>query len=335
MTALPKTVAKTADKRSGQPFEGLVPANDNKPGAEIDAETLLGLTFPPVQYVVPGYVPEGLTILAGRPKLGKSWLALGFAVAVATGGIALGEDCETGDALYLALEDNQRRLQDRLQTVLRPPQMRPHMGRLTLRTENPKVGSGLIESLDAWRNKAENPRLIIIDTLSMVRPPKKSNQDSYSADYDAISPLQKYAGEHRLALIVVHHVRKAEAEDPLEAVSGTNGLTGAADTILVLNRSSEGSKLYGRGRDIEELEKAIRFEQGVWSVLGDADDVKRSDQQKKILEALTDATGILTPAEIAKETGIPNTSVRHMLGRLVKDGKADKNGFGQYKLAGR
>lgn len=335
MTPLPKTVTKIAEPKPGKQFEGLKPANDNAPVGEIDAETLLGMDFPPVQYVIPGYVPEGLSILAGRPKLGKSWMALNFAIAVATGGVALGEECDQGDALYLALEDNRRRLQDRLQTVLPPPRMRPHMGRLTLRTENPKIGAGLVESLDAWRKAAENPRLIIIDTLSMVRPPKKANQDSYSADYDAISPLQKYAGEHRLALIVVHHVRKAEAEDPLEAVSGTNGLTGAADTILVLNRSTDGPKLYGRGRDIEELEKALKFDQGTWTVLGNADDVKRSDQQRKILEALTDATAILTPAEIAKETGIPNTSVRHMLGRLVKDGKAEKNGFGQYKLAGR
>lgn len=319
----------------GKPFQKLEPANDNSLPDEIDAETLLGMDFPPVQYVVPGYVPEGLTILAGRPKLGKSWMALGFAIAVATGGDALGEECEAGDALYLALEDNQRRLQDRLAMVLPPPRSRPNMARLTLRTKNAKIGAGLIESLDAWRTKAANPRLIIIDTLSMVRPPKKSNQDSYAADYDAISPLQQYAGEHRLALIVVHHVRKAEAEDPLEAVSGTNGLTGAADTILVLNRATDGPKLYGRGRDIEELEKALRFDRGVWAVLGDADDVKRSEQQRKILDALTDATGILTPAEIAKETGIPGTSVRHMLGRLVKDGKAEKNAHGQYKLAGR
>lgn len=331
MAPLPKIEVRN---EPGKPFQKLEPANDNV-HEEIDAETLLGMDFPPIQYVIPGYVPEGLTILAGRPKLGKSWMALGFAIAVATGGSALGEECEAGDALYLALEDNPRRLQDRLATVLPPNRSRPHMGRLTLRTKNAKIGAGLIESLDGWRAKSENPRLIIIDTLSMVRPPKKANQDSYAADYDAISPLQQYAGEHRLALIVVHHVRKAEAEDPLEAVSGTNGLTGAADTIMVLNRDQGGSKLYGRGRDIEELEKAVKLDRGVWAVLGDADDVKRSDQQRKILAALTEATGILTPAEIAKETDIPGTSVRHMLGRLVKDGKAEKNAFGQYKLAGR
>ena len=72
-------------------------------------------------------------------------------------------------------------------------------------------------------------RLIIVDTLAIVRPPKGRNQDSYAADYDALSPLQRFASEHRIAVVVVTHVRKAEAEDPLEMISGTNGLTGAAN----------------------------------------------------------------------------------------------------------
>jgi RecA-family ATPase len=318
-----------------KPFKGLEVANDNAPPGGIDAETLLGLDFPPVSYVVDGYIAEGLTILAGRPKLGKSWLALGFCIAVATGGTVLGADCEEGDVVYLALEDNRRRLKERLQVVLTPPQVRPDMSRLTLHTESPKIGAGLVEMIEDWRNSVSNPKLIVIDTLSMVRPPKKSNQDSYAADYDAISPLQKYAGEHGLAIVVVHHVRKAEAEDPLEAVSGTNGLTGAADTIMVLNRTADGPNLYGRGRDIEEVEKALRFDKGVWQVLGDADDVRRSDQRRKIMEVLTDATLALTPTDISKEAGMKEANVKYLLRAMVKAGEIEKVGYGQYKLAGR
>ncbi|MBY3306176.1 AAA family ATPase [Rhizobium laguerreae] len=293
------------------------------------------MEFSPVDYVVEGYVAEGLTILAGRPKLGKSWMALGFCIAVATGGQTLGVDCEQGDVLYLALEDNRRRLKDRLEVVLSPAQVRPNMARLSLRTQSKKLGGGLIEELDAWRRKAANPKLIVIDTLSMVRPPKKANQDSYAADYDAISPLQKYAGEHRLAVIVVHHVRKAEAEDPLEAVSGTNGLTGAADTIMVLNRTTDGPKLYGRGRDIEEIEKALRFDKGTWEVLGNAEEVKQSEQRRKILDILTDATTVLTPDEIGKMAGMKVNNVNYFLRALVKAGGVEKVGYGQYKIQGR
>lgn len=147
------------------------PANDNRRSAFIDAQTLLGLEFEPIKYVIPGYVAEGLTILGGRPKLGKSWLALDWVVAVASGGLSLGVRCQQGDAFYLALEDNQRRLQDRLRIVLpKLKSLRPDLSRLSLLTAAPKIGEGLIEAWDAWRTRAEDPRLIVVDTLAMVRP---------------------------------------------------------------------------------------------------------------------------------------------------------------------
>ncbi|WP_261334167.1 AAA family ATPase [Rhizobium leguminosarum] len=346
-TELQKSMAKLRAELFAPPAAVPSAANDNVPVKAspsppaapkfnlINAQDLLGLDFPPVKYVIPGYIAEGLTILGGRPKLGKSWLALGGCVAVATGGECLGEECEQGDVLYLALEDNQRRLQDRLETVLSPPQVRPDISRLSLMTEGPRINAGLIELLDQWRLAVEDPRLIVIDTLAMVRPPKGRNQDSYDADYAALSPLQKYAGEHRLAIVVVTHVRKMEASDPLEMISGTNGLTGAADSILVLNRDQDGPKLYGRGRDIEEIEKALKFNAGVWTALGNADDVKQSDQRRRILEVLTDATTALTPTEIAKEAGMKETNVKYLLRVMVKAGSAEKVGYGQYKLQGR
>lgn len=331
MVALRTVMSKS---QPGEPFKPIEPANDNAPFTAIDAETLLGLDFPPVEYVVPGYIAEGLTILAGRPKLGKSWMALGMCVGVASGGQTLDVDCESGDALYLALEDNQRRLQDRLRVVL-PRHQRPNVKRLHLMTEAPKVNAGLLERLDQWRTAVAAPKLVVVDTLSMVRPPKKANQDSYAADYDAISPLQKWAGAHRLAVVVVHHVRKAEAEDPLESVSGTNGLTGAADSILVLNRTTDGPKLYGRGRDIEEFEKALRLQDGQWSVLGDADEVKRSEQRKKILAVLQEAVGAMSPSDIAKDAGMQVSNVNYLLRVMVKAGEAEKIGYGHYKMPGR
>lgn len=306
--------------------------NDNKPPSAIDAQSLLDMEFPAVNYTVPGYIAEGLTILGGRPKLGKSWLALDFGIAVASGGRSLGVDCEQGDVLYLALEDNQRRLQDRLRTVLPPmKKMRPDLSRLELRTEAPKIGAGLIEELEAWRGSVDDPRLVIVDTLAMVRPPKGRNQDSYSADYDAISPLQRFASEYGLAIVVVTHVRKAEADDPLEMISGTNGLTGAADSIVVLSRDSDGPKLYGRGRDIEEVEKALRFDAGKWSVLGDADEVKRSDQRRKIMAALSESSSRpLTPTEIAQATEMKITNVKYLLAKMVEAGEIEKLGYGEY-----
>jgi hypothetical protein len=308
-------------------------SNDNKTFPIINAQHLLGIDFPPVHFVLPGYIAEGMTILGGRPKLGKSWLALGVCIAVASGGVYLGQECDAGDVLYLALEDNQRRLQDRIKKLLYQPfkSGKPDLSRLSLVTAAPRINAGLIEMLNGWRTGAKKPVLVVIDTLAMVRPPKGRNQDSYDADYATLSPLQQWAGEHRLAVVVVTHVRKMEASDPLEMISGTNGLTGAADTIIVLNRDQDGPKLYGRGRDIEEIEKALKFDAGRWTALGDADEVKRSGQRKKILAAFEESQQAMAPKDIAEAAGLKPENVRYLLRKMVGAGELEKLEYGAYR----
>jgi hypothetical protein len=300
----------------------------------IDAETLLGMEFPPLEYVIPGYVVEGLTVLAGKPKLGKSWWAYDASIAVATGGKAMGAiDCEQGDVLYLALEDNRRRVQDRLLTLCPARKLLGiTLERLKVRTLAPRIDTGLLVQLDKWRLSCANPRLIIIDVFLKVRPPRKKGEDPYSADYDAVTPLQRYAGEHRLAIVLVTHTRKMAADDPLEAVSGTNGVTGAADAVLVLNRDAKGTTLYGRGRDIEEIETAMRFDAGRWSILGDADEVRKSDERRKIIVALKESGDEIGPKAIAELTGMNATNVRALLRKMVKSGEISQPRVGFYSV---
>lgn len=305
-------------------------ANDNHGDDSIDAESLLAKEFEELRYVIPGYLVEGLTILAGKPKLGKSWLAYDFAIAVASGGVAMGGiACEQGDVLYMALEDNQRRAKSRIQTVV-PSLKGFNLKRLTMKFSAPIVDAGLLDDLDRWRLRSKSPRLIIIDVLAKVKPPQKRNQGVYSADYDAITPLQRYASEHRLAIVVITHTRKQEAEDNLETVSGTNGLTGSADSVLVLTRNGNGSVLYGRGRDIEEIETAMRFDGGKWSILGQADEVRKSDERRKIITALADASDELTPAAIATLTAMRGANVRKLLRKMVPAGDISQPRAGYY-----
>jgi hypothetical protein len=300
----------------------------------IDAETLLGMDFPPLEYVIPGYVVEGLTVLAGKPKLGKSWWAYDASIAVATGGKAMGSvDCEQGDVLYLALEDNRRRVKDRLLTLCPARKLLGiNLDRLTVRTVTPRIDNGLMAELDKWRLSCERPRLIIIDVFLKVRPPRKKGEDPYSADYDAVTPLQRYASEHRLAIVLVTHTRKMQADDPLEAVSGTNGVTGAADAVLVLNRDTKGTTLYGRGRDIEEIETAMRFDGGRWSILGDADEVRKSDERRKIIAALKESGDKIGPKAIADLAGMNATNVRSLLRKMVKSGEITQPRTGFYTV---
>jgi AAA domain len=298
----------------------------------INAEALLGMDFPPLEYVIPGYVVEGLTVLAGKPKLGKSWWAYDASIAVATGRKAMGIiQCEQGDVLYLALEDNRRRVKDRLLTLCPARKlMKITLDRLTVRNIAPRIDTGLIAELDKWRLGCKRPRLIIIDVFLKVRPPRKKGDDPYSADYDAVTPLQRYASEHRLAVVLVTHTRKMLADDPLESVSGTNGVTGAADAVLVLNRDAKGTTLYGRGRDIEEIETAMRFDGGRWSILGDADEVRKSDERRKIIAALKEAGDEQTPTGIAKLTGMRVENVRVLIRKMAKDGEVIQPRVGYY-----
>jgi hypothetical protein len=308
------------------------PANDNTKDDSINAETLLGMDFAPLEYVIPGYVVEGLTVLGGKPKLGKSWWAYDASIAVATGGKAMGSvNCEEGDVLYLALEDNRRRVKDRLLTLCPARKlMNIRLDRLTVRTVAPRIDTGLLVEMDKWRRGCANPRLIIIDVFLKVRPPRKKGEDAYAADYEAVTPLQRYASEHRLAIVLVTHTRKMEAEDPLEAISGTNGVTGAADAVLVLNRDAKGTTLYGRGRDIEEIETAMRFDGGRWSILGDADEVRKSDERRKIVAALKEAGDEQTPAAIAKLAGMKAANVRVLVRKMVANGEVLQPRVGYY-----
>lgn len=308
----------------------ILPVQDDS----IDAETLLGREFPPLEYVIPGYVVEGLTVLAGKPKLGKSWWAYDAGLAVATGGKAMGAiQCEQGDVLYLALEDNQRRVQDRILTLCPARKVQGiTLERLTIRTIAPRIDTGLLVALDKWRLSCERPRLIIVDVFLKVRPPRKKGEDPYSADYDAVTPLQRYASEHRLAVVLVTHTRKMAADDPLEAVSGTNGVTGAADAVLVLDRGAKGTTLYGRGRDIEEIETAMKFDGGRWSILGDADEVRKSNERRKIFTALKESSEPIGPKAIAELTGMTSTNIRALVRKMVKSGEITQPELGLYTV---
>jgi hypothetical protein len=297
----------------------------------MSASAIMTKVLPPVRYVVEGYIAEGVTVLAGRPKSGKSWLALGIGVGVSMGGYALNTRVEQGDVLYLALEDNERRMQKRLKQLLPPSSTTP--SRLFIDFTCPRMDQGGLDAIREWVASVEKPRLIVIDVFGKIRPIPTRNEQIYSSDYDSITPLKEIASEHGIAMILVHHTRKQDAEDPFDTVSGSTGLTGAADTVLVLARNSQGTTLYGRGRDIEELETAMSFDRktGHWGVLGAASEIRRSDERSAVLVALKDAEEPMTPGEIASAIGQRPNNVKQLLFKMVKDGQVAKlHGRGHY-----
>lgn len=299
----------------------------------ISAEDLLAREFAPVRYVIPPYVAEGLTLLAGAPKVGKSWLALDMAVAVAGGMQCLGHTCATGSVLYLGLEDNERRLQARMNRLVGTGRARPLQ--LTFATRWPRIGDGGAEEIESWIRKEDSARLVVVDVLAMMKPiERRKNSPQYDADYGAVKALQAIASTHNIAILVIHHTRKMRSEaDALENISGTLGLSGAADSVLILDRGPAGSTLYGRGRDIEEIETAISFDREAcrWIAQGPVAEVRRSEQRSKIIALLNESDEPMSPTEIAAELGATNASIRKLLSKMVADGEVRKAGRGRYE----
>src|SRR5262249_24479479 len=255
--------------------------------------------FKPVRIILPEVIPDGVTLLAGKPKVGKSWFALDVCVAVAAHRFVLGDKQPVqGDALYLALEDNQRRLHKRMHKVM---QQEAWPEPLELHTEWKRLDQGGLEDLKEWCEAHPGRRLIWIDTLPKIRPIPGRNEPPYMADYRAIEGLQKLAGEYQVGIVINCHLRKAPSDDdPFDEVSGTLGLSGAADTIIVMKRHAGMVKVYLRGRDIEEAEFAAEFNKHTcrWRFVGKADEVFRSEQRQAITTALKETKRPMSVAEI-------------------------------------
>jgi RecA-family ATPase len=171
--------------------------------------------FDPIRWIVKDYLPEGFSVLAGRQKLGKTWLAIDISFAVACGGVAMGAiECEQGDVLYLDLENGERRIQRRID-ALYPIDQRPDLSRLEGTTEAPPLDNGLIEAFDDWRRSMPNPRLVVIDVLQRIKPIGNPARNSYENDYSAWVPLQSWATEHSIAVLGLHHTKRAAPMIPL------------------------------------------------------------------------------------------------------------------------
>lgn len=318
---------------SERPF---APIEDEAPKApkaftRTNTNTIMATVFEPICWTIPGYVPEGFSVLAGRQKLGKTWLAIDWALAVSCGGYAMGGiDCEQGDVLYIDMENGPRRIQRRIDAIYPAGMSRPDLSRLEWVTKAPALDAGFIDCLEDWRASAPNPRLVIIDVLQRIKPAGKATRNSYENDYSIWSPLQEWATENGIAVVGLHHTRKGGADDPLESLSGSNGLSACADTTLVLDKDANGVTLYVRGRDVEELESAMTFTSGLWSIKGDAADIRRSDERSKILDTLEASAEPMSPTDIAAATGMKNGNIRKLLFTMGKAGEVLKAERGRY-----
>ena len=300
------------------------------------ADVLCATVFEPPNYAVPGYIVEGLTLLAGKPKIGKSWIMLHVGIAVACGSFTLDDiHCVKGDVLYAALEDNKRRLQYRLRKLLngRPA---PERLRVLSAGEMPRLSEGGTALIRAWIEQAPEPKLVVIDVLAKVRDPRRRDQGLYDSDYAAMEELKRIADEYGIAIVVIHHLqedgrrRSARPGQRHDRFVRLGGHRAGAESDQLRHLT-----LHGRGRDIEDIEKAVQFDRGTctWTVLGEASSVRYSGERAAVLAALREAGEPMSPTDIAAITGMKVANVRKLLARSVKDGLIVRVGRGKYAPA--
>ena len=232
----------------------------------IDGAFLMSQPLRPPNFVVDTLLSQGLHILAGSPKVGKSWLALWLAVTVAKGELVWGMSVKRGTTLYLCLEDSVLRIQNRLFEITEDAPDSVHFC-----TECAPIGQGLEEQVETFLAVHPDTVLVIIDTLQMVRP---VHDTTYANDYRDLSVLKRLADKHGIAILLIHHLRKEKADDVFHRISGTTAISGAVDSSFTLVEEKRGSgkaKLSCVGRDIEYRELELqRGSENVWELVSDS-----------------------------------------------------------------
>lgn len=309
----------------------------------VTAAELSHKVFPEMVEHVPNLIVEGFGILAGPPKLGKSWFTLCVALAVAAGGYVFGRlKVEQRPVLLLALEDSERRLQARI-TALHGTGTPPHLLHILTRVQ-PKM---LIPTITAWL--LSHPRgLVLLDTLGRARQQRNRGDDPYLADYQAGVALKTIVDAFPgSALVGVHHTRKASSDDFVDDLSGTLGLAGSADYVLVLRRQRQSAEatLQVTGRDAPEGEYAFTVTGGNWDLAGNAlaeaaataesrrNTKKLGDRALEVLALVNQrAEGgeITRAADVADKLAVDQHQARTYLARLAETERIRKDGRGAY-----
>ena len=291
----------------------------------IDADTLQSTAYEPVSFVVDDLLPQGLHLLAGAPKIGKSWLALWLCLCAAQGKPLWTFATCPCEVLYLCLEDSFQRIQSRLFDLTEDAPANVHFT-----TNSDTLGKGLEEQLRAFLSEHPDTVLVIIDTLQMIRGAGYDN--TYANDYRDLSVLKHIADTHGIAILLVHHLRKMNDDDPMNMISGTTGLSGATDSNFVLRKSQRReitATLYCTGRDIPYRELALEFdgEDHVWKLL--SDDCEQKEQpNERILFLLSEllrrqpeisapAKALLEKIDPAGAEGLTPNSFSHRIRKSV------------------
>jgi hypothetical protein len=271
-------------------------------------------------------------LLVGRPKAGKSTLALNASVCIAKG-INFLKKFETGKAevLYISLQENKELMQGNLKRL---EQEIPEGLKITFNF--PSLNDRGFSILKNYLQKNPETKVVVFDMFIDVRPSNGQRMNSYQEDYRFLGKIGKFAQEQNVSIIVVHHTRKKWAYEVLDSISGTNGLAGAADTIWILDRPSGSQKgfLTITGRGVRERSLKLQFHSGKWIYKGNDEEMKMGPGQKEIFRILKKSPKPLLPSQVAKMIKKQSSNVNHQLISLYQKGAVRKTKKSKYYIPG-
>ena len=271
--------------------------------------------IPDPYWVIQDILPEGLAMLTAASKVGKSWLAQQICIEVARGGEIFGKRCTKSGAVYLALEDSEKRIQQRGATYMNN-QKTPPGYQVTIHA--PTLDTGLYDMMQLYLDEDPTIKLIVIDTLQRVRGLPLKNETAYATDYRELGKLKEFADNHHICILLLHHVRKmADQNDAFNMINGSNGVMGVLDTSWLIykkNRMDADATLLMTGRDISQEEWVISKgkNNGRWDLIGNA------EQQEEMRR---------------KDEYIKNPIVRVIKGLLEKQPSGWQGTVSQFKIA--
>jgi hypothetical protein len=282
----------------------------------MSGRALLEADMPSPTNIIDPWQVEGVSLLAGRPKLGKTTLLRQKAAAIAVGGTYFGASCKKGEVLFLSLEENARLMRKKLQ-----------MGRYSATdVENidfhfdwPRGHEGA-EALGRYLDAHPATNYVVVDSLTRFRDLPDKNKPPFIADYEAMQHLHAVlVNRPGRAIEVLHHTRKGKSDDPIEDISGTYGLTAACDAYVVMRYHADGAVLHVGGRlwDRDESQFMLSRVSQRWELKGVFEDM--TPEQRQVIQELREAKA-MSPSELAVRRGVTRQAAQSMLQRLAEAG---------------
>ncbi len=281
--------------------------------------------WPEIQYAIPDIVPEGLTLLVASKSVGKSFLALGWSLGIASGNKVMEHiDVEQGDVFYIALEDSGSGMNNRLQQLLSERGTLPD--RLHIAFECPRLHEKLLDYIENWLTVYSQTRLVVIDVLAHIRTPKGMTNNAYDYDYREMAAIQKIGLKHHVGILVLHHTNKGDHKDFVDTISGTRGISGPADAAIVLKRKRGGNEgtLEITGRLIPENTFRLNWDTGLWTLKNSSDAPDIGAEMRKAHQALSTAEHPMRITELAAKIGKTQGATKKLLQRMQTKNLAQK-----------